>query len=456
MNFLEKRSKTSEKWNCLSKADVLGSFDFMTLTISLDSLSINEFNRLVALLSRGDYKDGLLNRDLNYDLYEILTKFYGLSFHEYTHFIDSTSTAWGLKYLASLNEAYLTNHDIFKASEDEFHKAKHFFDLASSFKLPDYYTAITPEVDFSTPWSSRVTVGRKFDNTGHLSDTPITFISFGNSQNERIVRSPLSMVAILEVSAMAQEVLYKSFLVQALPEKQRIVESDLLQKEALKFVYNHQLTEYSACAHLVANTLGFTDILLTYVVCEKISTIVLNLTDNSFDKIAFNDSAKMILHIENDKSLAEVAQRSIEGRDRGYVFYVICLLMPKKAYETDEEIIEGISSALKDMGLEFYQVIIDARREVELVSETLTKSPISSLAKLASSFLKNFDQKLSAKSGRYSFSSFDLPPVLLGDCEIVTASPGENNDLKEYDIEEAYNELVLGQLWVERFSEACT
>lgn len=187
MNFLQKRKKTSERWNCFSKADVLGSFDFMTLTISLDSLKGDDFNHLGKLLSRGDYKDEILNRNLKYDLYEALKKLYGLSFHEYTHFVDSTSTAWGASFLRILNEAYLTNHDIYGTEESEYHKAKRFFDLAKSFTLPDYYTAKDPDVDPSTPWSYQVTSGKRFNNNGELSDIPITFISFENSSNERIV-----------------------------------------------------------------------------------------------------------------------------------------------------------------------------------------------------------------------------------------------------------------------------
>ncbi|WP_136253950.1 hypothetical protein [Onishia niordana] len=456
MNFKQKREKTSARWNFFSKADVLGSFDFMTLTISLDSLGMDDFNRLEGLLASGDYKDGVLNRNLEYDLYENLKKLYGLSFHEYTHFIDSTSTAWGATFLLSLNEAYLTNPDIFGVEESEYHKAKYFFDLAKSFKLPDYYTAKTPEVDPSTPWSYQVTAGKRFNNKGELSDTPITFISFGNSNGERIVRSPLSMIAVLEVSAMAQEILYKSFLVNVLPEDSRLVESSLLERESLSFIYNHDLTEYSACAHLVANTHGFTDIIVAYRVCEKIATVVLNFTDKCFDEICFSKSAKKILQIDKDESLNVVYKSSIKNRDRGFIFYLICLLMPKGSYEYSEEIIRGISDSLGNMGLNYHQVIMAARREVEVASQTLSTSPIRSVSKLSGSLLKNFDQKLAGKQGMYDFSSFDLPPVLLGDCETVTASPGVDNALKKFDIEEAYNELVEGQLWVERFSEACS
>lgn len=66
MNFLEKVKKTSEHWNCFSKADVLGSFDFMTLTISLESLSIKDVNYLEKLLIEGSYKDEILDRNISY------------------------------------------------------------------------------------------------------------------------------------------------------------------------------------------------------------------------------------------------------------------------------------------------------------------------------------------------------------------------------------------------------
>lgn len=234
-----------------------------------------------------------------------------------------------------------------------------------------------------------------------------------------------------------------------------MIESFQLQRESLSFIYNHDLTEYSACAHLVANIHGFTDIAVAYRVCEKIATVVLNFTNECFEEISFSSLARKTLQINTNKSLEAVCKNSIKFRDRGYIFYLICLLMPKGNCEHSEEILRGISASLEAMGLKYHNVIMAARREVEIASKTLSKSPIKSISKLSGSLLKNFDQKMEAKQGMYDFSSFDLPPVLLGDCETVTANPGVNNALREFDIEAAYNELVEGQLWVERFSEAC-
>jgi hypothetical protein len=455
MNFYEKLKKTSEKWNCLSKSDVLGSFDYMTLTISLDALYKDDFDRLGQLLSENNYKDEMSNQNLSYELYEHLKKIYGLSFHEYTHYIDSTATVWGVSFLKSLNEAYMTNHDMFETKESEYYKAKRFYDTARSFKLPAYFTAITPDVDFSQPWKYQVTAGYKYDSKGNITDIPIPFLSFENQKGERIVRSPISLIAILEASAMAQEFLYKSSLVNALPEDDRYVEQALLQREGLDFIYNHQLTEYTACAHLVANIQECKDVFKAYTICEKVATVVLNFTDESFENISFSATAKSTLEMDTNPQYAEAIKNSMKYKDRGFLFYIITMLMPKRDYDKDEDVILGVSSALNELGLEFYKLIMSARREVDILSNDLKKSKFIGLSQLADSAIKNFDQKLLSTQGMYSFAHFDLPPVLLGDCEIVHASPGVDNSLKDFDVERSYEELVIGLLWVERFSEAC-
>lgn len=455
MNFVEKLKKTSRRWNCFSKSDVLGSFDFMTLVVSLESLRIDDFNCFQGLLLAEGVKKSFIKRELQYDQYLLFKKFFGLAYHEYTHFIDTTSTVWGLHYLVALNNAYLTNHDLFGTRESEYYKAKSFHDLARSLKLPDYYTAVTPNVDYARPWSYQITAGKKFDSDGVSTDIPIFFVSFGNSNNERIVRSPLSIIAILEVSAMAQEFLYKGFLVDALSENDRCIEQSVFQNESLDLIYNHNLTEYTVCAHLVANTHHFTDVFKTYRVCEKISTIVLNFTDANFSRIKLSDSSKKTLSIYQNSSLERITNNALKHKDRGYLFYLICFLMPSSQYEDGEDIVRGIGLALNGMGLDYNTVIRDAREEVESCADTLRGSSIKSISGLSSAFLKNFDQKIKAVSSQYNFSLFDLPPVLLGDCEVVSASPGINNSLKDYDINASYDELVLGQLWVERFSEAC-
>lgn len=453
MNFFKSFKKNSAKWNCFSAADTLGSFDFMTLMVTLDSLEIHHYEKLGDLLQRFDYKDGLLNRRLNTDLYKSLSQVYGLAYHEYTHFIDCTCTVWGIEFLNILNAAYLTNHDLYRTEESEFYKAKKLVDLLKSIKLPNYYTSLECDVSDVKPWKQYLTIGRKFDSKGFVSDEPIPFISFLNSNNERIVRSPISLIALLEISATAQEFLYKIFLIHALSEDARIVEKHLVERDMLKFMYNPNLTEYTACAHLVANALGYSDILQSYTFCERISTLVLNLTEDHFDKIKLSALAIRQLELNTDRDFEKSMYDALKNRDRGFVFLLICLMIKKSKQSGDVELM--LRKALSEFGLDYFQVIIEARRYVELAADKLKSSPYELLSKLSFSALKNFDQKVGAKNGMYDFSRFDLPPVMFGDAEIRNVCPGQENSLKDFDVSNSYIELIKGQQWVERFSEAC-
>lgn len=455
MNFYEKFKSTSRKWNCFSKCDVLGSYDFMTLTISLDSLEKSDFEEFFKVLAEEDYKQSMSNRNISSKLYQNLKRIYSLAFHEYTHFIDSTSTAWGLEFIKLLNSAYLTDHDVFGTTEDEFYLAKKFYDVARSLRLPNYYTLINNGVNYDRPWEYKVTSGKQFLLNGKVSNVPILFISFINVNNERIVRLPLSIVSILEVSAMVQEILYKGLLVSSLEEDHRCVEAKLFEQELLEFVYNPELTEYSVCAHLLANTQSCSDILYAYSLCEKVSNIVLNFPPSAFEQMVFSSEAKAILRLNCDVNFREEIYEAIHQKNRGFLFYLITMLLPRDTYDNNKDISEAVAYALGLLKIDFQKLISQSREYVEKLSSELSRSKLSGVSTIMSSSLKNFDARLKSTHGMYNFANFDLPPVLLGDGKTISASPGYNNNLKNLDIENVFDELMAGQLWVERFSEAC-
>lgn len=447
--------KTSKRHNVFSSIDILGSFDFMTLGISLDALTKDDFENVSKVLSSDKYREELLNNALDGSTYEVLKKFYGLAHHEHTHFIDTTSTVWGIQYINKMNEAYLTNPDIFSATEADYYKAKRFFDLTKSLKLPKYYTTINPKANQTRPWPARITFGYRFDSKGYSTDIPIPFVSFYDSENQRIARSPLSTVALLEASAMAQEFFYNASLVNVLQEESRLVETSLLEKRGLDEIYNPYLTEYTVCALLIAGKNNVTDVLIAFAICERITTLALNFTNTEFEKISLTPEARETLYIDSHERVRKVFHDAMRHRCRGYIFYLISSLMPKSSYSNYQDIVDGISHALRQIGLDYDKILTNAEQEIESLTNHLSTSQIKSIALLSSSFLGNFHGKVHSRDGQYNFASFNLPPVLLGDSSIVQPVPSSNNALKDYDFEISYNELVQGQLWVERFSEAC-
>jgi hypothetical protein len=51
--------------------------------------------------------------------------------------------------------------------------------------------------------------------------------------------------------------------------------------------------------------------------------------------------------------------------------------------------------------------------------------------------------------------NINIPPALLGDSNKLSLFANTNNSLRNFDIDECFEELYRGQKWVERFSEAC-
>jgi hypothetical protein len=93
-----KFKEKNAKGNQLSAVDVLGSFDFATNLISLDSIEAKDLSSLV--MNREE--DSPLPDEIVFGLRKVLP----LAIHEYTHFIDATSTVWGINHLSKMRFAY--------------------------------------------------------------------------------------------------------------------------------------------------------------------------------------------------------------------------------------------------------------------------------------------------------------------------------------------------------------
>ena len=152
MNTSEYKEKV-KKWNCFAASDTLGSFDFYTTIVSLDSLhslGVETCNQSIHEYAQQRVRDS--TGKLNSTSYHAITKVYPLAAHEYTHFFDATSTLWGLRHLFLMKEAYESN-DQLGGNEADFYKARLFYDHVRRLRLPKYYTLINDNVCNIKPWS---------------------------------------------------------------------------------------------------------------------------------------------------------------------------------------------------------------------------------------------------------------------------------------------------------------
>lgn len=437
---LEKFKNSIHLSKRLLESDTLGTFDFFTNTVCLDSIDSAEMAQLFQP-SKGDN-------------YEISSKILPLAVHEYTHFIDSTSTLWGFRHLVKMDKAYSSNYEK-GGEENDFYLAKDFLEHVRSLRLPKYYTTINKGVNAEKPWGFQISVGKQFALDGKLSDKPILFARFVNRHSSDLVRSPISTVSILEASAMAQEMMVKAALIDSLDEQFRGVESHLFERASLSYLYNRDLTEYSVCVHILANHLKCSNALVAFSICAVITRIVLNFPLSLFKSVIENCPIDAILRIPKGSAFEQQIRIGLEGGNLGILYYLICKALPSDSALNQSKTLEGVTAAMEMIGVSMENLIFEAGRETKESLIFFKDSRIRSLRTISSAGLKNFSM-INFNTAAIPFYKLHLPRVYLGDGEQVSIFKNVENDLKDIDLDTIFDDLYEGQEWVDRFSEACT
>ena len=437
-----------ERKKILSAVDVLGSFDFLTYTISLDSLNLNDIKILL------DVKN-ISQSEINYKY----RKVFCLAVHEYTHFVDASSTIWGINHLYLMNEAYLSS-DSYKRDPEEFYKAKKFHTHITKIKYPKYYNVIG-KVGNSFPWGATPTMGLLFGADGKLTDEGIVFMRFFTVSGNEIARTPISAVSILEASAMANEIFAKVSFVNMLNREDLILANKDLHDEVMSFLYNKELTEYSACVHMLANQQQCKDVLQAFYLVLLLTKIVLNATESVFNKILELNIFKEIFQIKDEESTHYIRiKQGLIYKNMGMLYYLLVSGLPEKSYVNSALAIDGVSISLSKLGLDIDFIKQSSSKEFNKKCDEIETTQINPLKELSIIARKNFNM-IDIQKPSLPFDKLHLPRVILGDfakdgnIAEVLIFPNEDNLLKDFNIDESYSELAKGVEWIYRFSESC-
>lgn len=141
--------QVTQSFNVLKQSDVEGSYCFSTATVSFESLErrhIDEFIQACDL--------SVARKSLSLQQYQAIAKVMPLATHEYTHFVDSTSTVWGMRLLYKINKAYSCD-DKRQQDETQFWHAKKFYDFLSK------RDCSTQVLHHKVPYKSYSTMGCK-------------------------------------------------------------------------------------------------------------------------------------------------------------------------------------------------------------------------------------------------------------------------------------------------------
>ena len=431
----EEYKKSTKKWNCLAAVDTLAQIDFWTTIISLDRFSIQDLD--LSLPRRREA--------------------FSVAIHEYTHFLDYTSTLWGLRGLKLMNDAYMADWKKYQGTEVDFFKAKKFYDFIKTLRLPKYYTVIEPGVENIRPWSYTMTVGRKFSGNGNITEDPIIFHRFLNAKGELMVRSPISMVSVLESSAMAQELFCERILLEGLDEQHKIVEENLFKNKVMKDMYDPDRTEYSIISHLISNSQNQKNVFSTFTICPIISRIVLNFPLEGFLKIKKINLLELIPHLNPE--MASLLLRGLEAYDFAVLYYIFVSVLAISPNYTQEELMDSIKMTLQKLCINYEWLVQQSKIEAYNLLQDIQKTKIYSLSKIVNAGYKNYEL-IDWLNPFIDFSLLNLPPVWIEDTITNSLEPYsffkyENNQLRDFNLDKCFEELSSGQSWVERFSEAC-
>ena len=256
---------------------------------------------------------------------------------------------------------------------------------------------------------------------------------------------------------MAKEIEVRLELVKRLAENERTVELRQVNDELFSYLYNPNITEYSACFHLMANTQNEKNIA---VVSQ--STGILVRTVLNAPAIAFNTAAKNVQAYANAMHLAvtdlevERVRLALENKNRGALFFLIVVLLPKNILGSRATFYKGLEAALRMIGLSLEKLRRAAFEEAKDLHNALSKSTLPPIKELANCGYKNFAE-IFPSGMNYQLEKLALPPAIHGDEQMTqyTFNPSDENLLAKFDLETTYDVLVHCQLTAENFAEAC-
>lgn len=439
--------------NILSSANVSGSFDFWTTIISLDSVDKSmlsgmeqSYVRIMEVLNSAgcmpivDFKS--------------IVDMLSLVKHEYTHYVDCTSTIWGLKYLTAMSKAYSCNTDMYQDTDEEnYHFARDFFYFLRFIRLPKYFTELGQADGSKDDWRYMESIGNRFNQDGKVADYPILFMRFMDGNNKLIVRSPVSTLSILECSAMSQEVLFKTHQLQIRhSHPEYLVEFKQYESEIKSYLHNKNITEYSACAHLVASKLKLDSVCDVFEVCSILCRLVLNASDEVYDLILDRCNFAKILDVPEGCEFVNRFKKGFVYREPGFLFYLMC-----KSLQSDSDFdmtVNSVYKGLSTLGVEISEYDNSMNIERDNYMNVISISPEVSIVNTGLRGVDN-SKLVTRESVLLPFGNMDLPPAYLGDGTTYDFFKSKSAEGRNNNLEELYNSLITGQIWVERFVEAC-
>ncbi len=440
------------RFNSMNDIAALGKYDFFTTVVWLDAIEMTNISDLT--VHREEIKRALGNycsHGISFELYNKISTLLPLAFHEYTHYIDCTSTLWGVNLLFLMDAAYTVLKKPYPGDEISFYKAKIFSDAIKQIKLPIYYTEIGSAEAEPRDWRYQLSIGNKFDSNGFVSDDPVVFVKFIDRQSKLLARSPISTLSILECSSTAQEIEQRITLIESInDENAKIVERSQYEKQLVNETYDKTLTEYSVCAHLLANLIQEPDISFAYSRAGILCRITLNFPDKLFDKLVSEKHLNTLGFDKDTESFSRSLHKGLKNRDLGVLYFLLCETIRSRKIDLNKASSEWVHELLKSIGTDLVE--IKKISEEQILGHEFN---ITTIEQIYDAGITNF-KKIDWLQRQINLNELILPPAYLGDMEYFKFFVNDiEHSVQKLNLEDLFNELHSYEKNVHKFVEAC-
>lgn len=397
MRVVQRHLEIDGRWGALPAVNAAASFNFFDQSIIFSMHEENDVRSIHELREPTLIFDKVANLTLT-------------GYHEYRHWLDLTSSTYGLNWLAQL----FTVSKKFRESKSQsdyidFCRSASLF--ATEVHLPKYYSVLESLHD-ELPWQYAPTVGRAFTTSGELSENhPIWFLNYSDAKDRKIGRQPVSIASLLEARAVEAEmaitarVLLRSKLTSA---EKKAHSMQQFTKEMLSRVYSPSLTLYSTAAHWYANNRRNPDVADAYLSTSRLAEFCLNAPSEWIAQLR----PTQVFSKKMAGTPTLLMHKSLARKDRAALFFML-------AFENRLTTVEKFDSEISEILKTEWNVSVSSLEKLAADERSKLLNEISSNSeKSVEIFLDalHFNQQAQAfKTPAEEFHKLKLPAIYLKD-----------------------------------------
>lgn len=403
-DLLARRSETINRHGGLPSHSHIASYDFFSQLIQLNDVeakNILQNKRLRCATDRWSlHKNVWLN-----------------SVHEYRHWLDMTTTTFGLEWLSQLADFWVLSKRVGNL-EESFELRESAVRIERKLKgihLPSYYSTIST-TEAAPPWKYASTVGAAFTAEHILSNQhPIWFLQFSKLDGSHIARQPMSIASMLEARAVEAEMFGMKILLESkvVDDMFKVIEEKSFSADLLSRLYTPELTVYSVAAHWHANNLLKTDAADAYSISSKLARFCLGAPSKWVQSI--HPSSQFILAFK-DIGLNKM-KLSLEKGDRAAFFFMLAMDTHFGDPSTFDQDLQKL--LLEEWGVDIKTIEQDAREECNQYILSIKQfSENDVFGAFVQAIEANFKQASPITSSIKDYA-LQIPAVVLADGELL-------------------------------------